>query len=518
MTSPIGSGLTLNARLATGLLLGSSTEAAVASGATTVDLLLAFPATAVTVSNSTFNGTYQCATLDFPGASPSAVRSTMFTATADGKGSLGNFTVNGHAANLAAGALQSQPFAGSYAVNGDGTGGFNLTPTTGVAPALLSGPRNLYISSDGNYVMGATTTAGGHDVLFGVRSAASSSNGTFLGLYFSAGMALGASGLSDFAGSANSGGAGSVLSYRRLHYSSTTAGSLDFTSAATYALGADGTGTSQLLHMAAGGQAAFFVGTGDLDPSNYELDVAALVPSAAVLGKVVLSPAGVVNAASLAPVGNPVAPGEYVSLFGVGLAAAPAGAVSLPLPKVLGGASVTVNGIPAALNYVSPNQINALVPFGVTGSKATFVVTNGSASNSVDVPLAATAPGIFSQTSSGSGAAVVLKADYSLVTPANAPRRGDALQIYLTGLGAVNPKINDGQAAPASPLSVVTAQVTVLIGGQAATVLFQGLAPGFAGLYQVNVTIPANAPLGDHVPLSISTTEAFHDQVDIPVH
>ena len=87
----------------------------------------------------------------------------------------------------------------------------------------------------------------------------------------------------------------------------------------------------------------------------------------------------------------------------------------------------------------------------------------------------------------------------------------------MTGLGAVNPTVADGVAAPASPLRLVTSNLTVYIGGQQASLLFKGLAPFFAGLYQLNVTIPTLAPIGSSVPLAIDTGDAFYDQVDIAI-
>ena len=256
---------------------------------------------------------------------------------------------------------------------------------------------------------------------------------------------------------------------------------------------------------------------GDSATTTYDLNVAVAAPSFSGTG-VFLNPVGVVNAGSLAPVGSPVSPGEYVSLFAVNLAAGQAGATALPIPTNTGGVGVTVNGIPAPLNFVSPNQINLLVPFAATGSTATFVVTNGAKSNSVDVPLAATAPGIFSQDSSGAGLGVVLHADFTPLTPASPGAASEVVLIFMTGLGAVTPSLGDGAKAPTSPLSKVNATFQVLIDNKNAPIQFQGLAPGFAGLYQINVMIPANVTVSPNVPLAISTNEAFLDQVSIPVH
>ena len=99
-------------------------------------------------------------------------------------------------------------------------------------------------------------------------------------------------------------------------------------------------------------------------------------------------------------------------------------------------------------------------------------------------------------------------------------KRGETVQVYLTGLGAVNPKVADGVAAPGSPLSNLSLppqQLTVYMNGEPSAVQFAGLAPGFPGLYQVNVTIPADLTALGQVGIAINTPDAFHDQVYIPI-
>jgi len=79
------------------------------------------------------------------------------------------------------------------------------------------------------------------------------------------------------------------------------------------------------------------------------------------------------------------------------------------------------------------------------------------------------------------------------------------LVIYCAGLGPVNPAIGDGTAAPSSTLSRTVNPVTATIGGQPAQVLFAGLAPGFAGLYQVNVVVPTGVTTGADIPVILTT-------------
>ena len=80
---------------------------------------------------------------------------------------------------------------------------------------------------------------------------------------------------------------------------------------------------------------------------------------------------------------------------------------------------------------------------------------------------------------------------------------GDTVVIYCTGLGAVNPPVATGTAATGPTPTVQP--VTVQIGGQSASVIYAGLTPGFAGLYQVNAVVPAGVAAGSQVPVVLTT-------------
>src|SRR5262249_39531845 len=155
-------------------------------------------------------------------------------------------------------------------------------------------------------------------------------------------------------------------------------------------------------------------------------------------------------------------------------------ATMFPFPTTLGGVQVSVNGTGAPLYAVSGTQISAVVPYGVSGTTATIVLTvNGTKSNSVDVPLAATAPGIFSIQSNGLGDGAVLHTNYSLVSQNNPALPGEIVQIFLTGLGGVNPPVSDGAAAPGNPFARVVSPVNVYVGGVlVSNIQFKGLSPG----------------------------------------
>jgi uncharacterized protein (TIGR03437 family) len=93
-----------------------------------------------------------------------------------------------------------------------------------------------------------------------------------------------------------------------------------------------------------------------------------------------------------------------------------------------------------------------------------------------------------------------------LVDSANPAKAGDVVVVYCTGLGATNPAVRSGEAAPTPPaaLAKVTTPVSVTVGGQPAVVQYAGLTPGYAGLYQVNVQVPSGITPGSSVPLVLS--------------
>jgi uncharacterized protein (TIGR03437 family) len=254
------------------------------------------------------------------------------------------------------------------------------------------------------------------------------------------------------------------------------------------------------------------------DPGGYEVYLGIRMPPVSGTG-VFLNPQGVVNAASFAPAGDSISPGEFVTLFGSNLAAVTQTA-SPPYPPSVAGVSVLINGAPSPIYLVSPGQINALVPYATTGTTASIVVNNnGTMSNAVQAPVAASAPGIFSLDRNGVGGGAILHADFSLVSLAKPAKRGETVLIYLTGLGNVNPPVADGTAGGANPLSRAVATVNVLIGGLPATVSYAGLAPLFPGLYQLNVVVPADLPVAatGPFPVAVQTADSFHDQVDVIV-
>jgi adhesin/invasin len=182
--------------------------------------------------------------------------------------------------------------------------------------------------------------------------------------------------------------------------------------------------------------------------------------------------------------------------------------------------SVLIDGVAAPLYYVSPGMISALVPYRTAGTTATIVVNNnGAMSNAVEVPLAATAPGVFSRAANGIGPGVIQHTNLTPVNVASPAKRGETVLVYLSGLGAVSPAVADGTGASADSPSTVIAPVSVLIGGLPATVSSASLAPGVPGLYVVDVVVPPdlNVTAAGPLPLAVETPDSFHDMVDLIV-
>ena len=182
------------------------------------------------------------------------------------------------------------------------------------------------------------------------------------------------------------------------------------------------------------------------------------------------------------------------------------------MPTNLAQTCVQIGGFPAPLYYVSSNQINAqatAVP--TSGSVQVTVIANcGTVGQATSAPftvqLAASAPE-FLYFKNNSVAAVevpsgALVGTAGLVTGANftLAKPGDTLSIYGVGFGATSPAVPPGILATAATSTVGTAVVT--IGGITATVLYAGLAPGYAGLYQVNLVVPMGVQSGNQ-PITI---------------
>ena len=235
----------------------------------------------------------------------------------------------------------------------------------------------------------------------------------------------------------------------------------------------------------------------------------------------VVSANGVVNSASFASPTAPngsLAPGSMATVFGSNLAAGPVQATTTTLPTSLGDTdSLTVGAAAAPLFFVSPGLINFQVPFDTPRGTVNVAVTRGGKTSAAQrVEIVPASPGIFTMNSSGQGAIVNLRG--SLVDR-NAPAApGDFVVVLCTGLGATTPAVPTGVAVPIGTLAVANLPVSATVGDIPATVSFAGLAPGYVGLYQVNLQIPAGVDFGDSVPLALTQNGVASNPATLAIH
>ena len=225
-----------------------------------------------------------------------------------------------------------------------------------------------------------------------------------------------------------------------------------------------------------------------------------------------ISQGRVVNTASL-QVGSGLSPGSLATAFGVGLATTTAVADGYPLPNDLGGGSMSFNdAIAAPQLFAAPGQRSFQVPWELAGlANATLTVKVGDqTSPAATVPLARVNPGIFVLNHLDQAAALISSSGGIVAGPAGRfpgarpARPGETLEIFATGLGPVTNPPATGAAALSDPMSSTVEPVSVRLGGTLMRVVFSGLVPSFAGLYQVNAQLSDAAPPGNAVPLVIS--------------
>ena len=203
-----------------------------------------------------------------------------------------------------------------------------------------------------------------------------------------------------------------------------------------------------------------------------------------------------------------IAPGEIVAIYGAGLGPAQpaqyqAGGTG-PVATQLGGTQALFNGIPAPLLYSSAGQVSAVVPYEVTGSQVSVTIQyQGRTTAAVSVPLAASAPAIFSLNASGTGQARAFNADGTPNSVANPAAAGSTVTIYATGEGETSPVAEDGQIdGPNPPQPVLPVAATV--GGEAAAVLTAGGVSGqIAGLLMVQVQLPSAIAASSAAPIQL---------------
>ena len=214
------------------------------------------------------------------------------------------------------------------------------------------------------------------------------------------------------------------------------------------------------------------------------------------------------------PVGGvPTAPGTLVRIKGSYLASQPVTNTTIPLPTTLGGTKVIIGGVPAPIASVSPGLVSVQVPFELKAGQPYQVVisANGALTTPDGLQVADTSPGLSLLPSGFVNATHQAGGAITEISPA---KPGEAIAIYLAGMGLVAATVDSGTAT-AGPASVAIAP-DITIGGIAATFTYAGLTPGLVGVYQINLLVPDKAPDGN-LTLQLSQAGAPSNSGLLPV-
>jgi uncharacterized protein (TIGR03437 family) len=245
-----------------------------------------------------------------------------------------------------------------------------------------------------------------------------------------------------------------------------------------------------------------------------------------------IRPNGVITASAFGGAGA-IAPSTFIEIYGQNLAGTTRSWQASDFtgdtaPKSLDGVSVRINGQPAYVSYVSPGQVNALVPSAIAPGTATVTVQNGSQiGNPCTVTVNALEPGLlaFPPTTSATDLYVVaIFPDYrtyalppgtGLPVPSRRAKAGDTITFYGVGFGPVTPDVPAGNIAKQA--NSLQASVAVWFDGHPGQVAYAGSAPGFVGLYQLNVVVPDGVVVAGTVDDTVLVTVVLNGNIFRPV-
>jgi uncharacterized protein (TIGR03437 family) len=232
----------------------------------------------------------------------------------------------------------------------------------------------------------------------------------------------------------------------------------------------------------------------------------------------VIVPSGVITASNYGafPV---IAPATWIEIYGVNLATtrsqtwAGTDFNGVQAPSALGGTTVTIAGKPAFVDFVSPAQVNVQVPSGVpAGIQPLIVTTAGGSSLAYGITVKALEPGLLAPPAfilkGAQNVVALFSGTLTYVLPVAVPgvntlraRPGDNITLYGIGFGQVTPDIPAGQIVQQN--NALQSSFQVAFAGVPANVTYAGFAPGYVGLYQINLVVP-NVAASDSVPLTFS--------------
>jgi uncharacterized protein (TIGR03437 family) len=265
----------------------------------------------------------------------------------------------------------------------------------------------------------------------------------------------------------------------------------------------------------------FQMWAGDLGGTTPSGAVSMNVPRSvtAVLTRVpFIAVTGIVNAAGTTPQAG-IAPGSIGSIYGGSLAPSTALGPSSLLTQTLAGVTVMSAGQLFPLFFVSPTQINFLLPPGFPAGPATLTVSvPGQADLQSNFTVVRNAPGLFQQMVNGQAFAIAMHEDGSLVTAASPAQSGELLKMFGTGFGPTNPPTPEGFALPVQPVFQVSDTSTISIGDS--TVISPDsvvAAAGRVGVDEVQFRLGSGAPTGMNAPMHITVNGQDSNTVLLPV-
>jgi uncharacterized protein (TIGR03437 family) len=232
------------------------------------------------------------------------------------------------------------------------------------------------------------------------------------------------------------------------------------------------------------------------------------------------------NGASFTTNNNVAAPGSIVTITGTGILTGVQGffsgfnilgglPTSFPIPASVGTGSVTVNGVPAPIFFVSNSagveQLAVQIPFETQPGQANVTINSvGGGSTTVQLQIQPVAPGVFESLYGNQKVAVATRPDGSVVSPSNPARRGEVIRVYVTGLGQVSPATATGSFG--IPGQTVLASIIVGLNNVGASLIAAEYAPGMTGVYVLTVQVPSDAPTGPAQPFGLIVSDAAGNQ------
>jgi uncharacterized protein (TIGR03437 family) len=491
------------------------------------DLMLAVPAATRAVA---MNGSWGGVSFLYTPGPPVVARAGRFRLMFDGSGNVNSTAWTDHESDMNGGAPQDITSRGTYSVDATGTGTY----------ASAQGTKRIIVSADGNTYIGTDTSA--PEMIFATRLASGNPTSTgpqgrYWWLQLNAASPGGSGNLrgSAFAwaltnslqgfeghGSVKANGWGLFIDgpTGRLMDLAIGIGTFTVNSDSTVALAFGGLSSPGIGVISASNAALPWTNLSATATANYSFNIGIQGPSfqPASGQSVFLDPNGPMQAATHSAHPFPFAPGTLVVLRGSGLAGSILSANGRPLPTSLGSTSLTANGQAVGLVNVAPNAITFLMPWATAGAgKIKLKATVGGVdSNEITVRGAPASVGYFSTTGDGLGTIVAGHADSSQITTNSPAAAGETVVLYASGLGALANSVAEYDwPTSANPTSV---PVQADVAGVQATVLYAGAAPGYPGVYQINIVIPPGATTSAGAKVRIFEGYAqTHPKVTIPI-